>query len=189
MSAETSAAAMNHPKGGKITNIATAQTDPHFRDRRQATPVQEAPEPLKDVTANYHSKFEKVKAKLEAVAPEPVVADAELAATEAVAADTRAVLASIPITIDDMTKDLVVRQGQNAEEAVVMFCRENVAADVPGCIRQLLSVVLEKMEEVVAEKESAAAAASKAEADVAPLADTDTVPDAAAEEAVAGEAN
>ena len=38
-------------------------------------------------------------------------------------------------------------EGQNAEEAVVVFCRANVPDDVSSCIRQLLSTVLEKLEE------------------------------------------
>jgi hypothetical protein len=42
---------------------------------------------------------------------------------------------------------LVVYEGQNAEEAVVEFCRVNVADDVPACIRQLLPVVIEKLGE------------------------------------------
>lgn len=58
-----------------------------------------------------------------------------------------AVKATIPITIGEDTKDLVVYEGQNAEEAVVVFCRANVPDDVSSCIRQLLSTVLEKLEE------------------------------------------
>jgi len=53
----------------------------------------------------------------------------------------------IPITIEEETKELLVHEGQNAEEAVVVFCRENVPDDVSSCIRQLLTTVIEKMEE------------------------------------------
>lgn len=58
-----------------------------------------------------------------------------------------AVKATIPITIGEETKDLLVHEGQNAEEAVVVFCRANVPEDVSSCIRQLLSTVIEKLEE------------------------------------------
>lgn len=69
--------------------------------------------------------------------------------TEVEPVDTqRAVLATIPITLDDVTKDLVVHEGQNAEEAVVIFCREHVPTDVSTCIRQLLTVVIEKLDEI-----------------------------------------
>lgn len=60
---------------------------------------------------------------------------------------SRAITATIPITIGEETKDLIVYEGQNAEEAVVVFCRENVPDDVSSCIRQLVSTVIEKLEE------------------------------------------
>lgn len=62
----------------------------------------------------------------------------------------QAVLATIPVTLDDVTRDLVVLEGQNAEEAVVVFCRQHMAGDVSSCIRQLLPVVLEKLDETSA---------------------------------------
>lgn len=62
--------------------------------------------------------------------------------------DTRPVVATIPITIEDETKDLIVHEGQNAEEAVVVFCRVNVPTDVTACIRQLLPTVIEKIDEI-----------------------------------------
>jgi hypothetical protein len=60
------------------------------------------------------------------------------------------VVATIPITIGEETKDLTVYAGQNAEDAVVVFCRENVAEDVSSCIRQLLPTVIEKLDEATA---------------------------------------
>lgn len=54
------------------------------------------------------------------------------------------------VTLEDVTRDLVVLKGQNAEEAVVVFCREHMPEDVSSCIRQLLPVVLEKLDEVSA---------------------------------------
>lgn len=93
--------------------------------------------------------------------PEPVKAEPEVVTAPAVeevrntqhrdsslrGGASAAVRATIPITIGDETKDLVVHEGQNAEEAVVVFCRANVPDDVSSCIRQLLSTVLEKLEE------------------------------------------
>lgn len=57
------------------------------------------------------------------------------------------VIATIPVTIDDKTTDLLVHEGQNPEEAVVAFCRTNVPDDVSSCIRQLLTTVLDKIAE------------------------------------------
>lgn len=63
--------------------------------------------------------------------------------------EARKVVATLPITLDDnSTKDLLVHEGQSAEEAVVEFCRENVPAEVSNCIRQLLSVTIEKLAEL-----------------------------------------
>jgi len=59
-----------------------------------------------------------------------------------------AITTTVPVTLEDgSTHDLIVYEGQNAEEAVVTFCREKVPDDVSSCIRQLVSVVLEKLEE------------------------------------------
>lgn len=63
--------------------------------------------------------------------------------------EKRAVLASIPVTLDDeRTQELRVHAGETAEEAVVAFCRTHVASEVGVCIRQLLPVVLEKLQEL-----------------------------------------
>jgi hypothetical protein len=56
----------------------------------------------------------------------------------------------VSVTLNETPLDVVVLQGQNAEEAVVVFCREHMAEDVASCIRQLLPVVLEKLDEVAA---------------------------------------
>jgi hypothetical protein len=42
---------------------------------------------------------------------------------------------------------LIVYENQNAEEAVVEFCRTNAAEDVSACIRQLLPIVIDKLGE------------------------------------------
>jgi hypothetical protein len=66
--------------------------------------------------------------------PEPVATNSRLRGnaqpkpTEPVDSQ-RAVLATIPITLDDVTNDLVVYEGQNAEEAVVIFCRQHVPSE------------------------------------------------------------
>lgn len=61
--------------------------------------------------------------------------------------DSRPIVATVPVTLDDsVTRELVVHEGENAEEAVVLFCRNNVVDDeVASCIRQLLTVVLDKL--------------------------------------------
>lgn len=61
-------------------------------------------------------------------------------------ADSRPIIATIPVTLDDTeTKNLNVHEGQNAEEAVVEFCRTHVPNEVGTCIRQLLNIVIEKL--------------------------------------------
>jgi hypothetical protein len=56
--------------------------------------------------------------------------------------------ATITITVDDNSEtQLVVYEGQSAEEAVVEYCQANAADDTAGCIRQLLPVVIEKLGE------------------------------------------
>jgi hypothetical protein len=116
--------------------MATATTDPHFRTVVEKV---EQEEPLKDVTANFHDKLEKVAETLKEVVTENVRDENGLR-----------VLATIPVTIDEIARDLLVLEGQNAEEAVIIFCRDNVPTDVQSCIRQLLQVVLDKMEELAA---------------------------------------
>lgn len=65
------------------------------------------------------------------------------------AQDLRPIIATIPVTLDDHeTKELVLHEGQNAEEAVVEFCREYMAQEVSTCIRQLLPVVIDKLAEL-----------------------------------------
>jgi len=74
-----------------------------------------------------------------------------------VASEGPAIIASIPITLDEDEVILNVHDGESAEDAVVAFCREHVADEVAACIRQLLPTVLERMDEI---NTAAAAAAS-----------------------------
>jgi hypothetical protein len=53
----------------------------------------------------------------------------------------------IPVTIDSVEHKLTVLAGQNAEDAVVAFCREHMTDDVSACIRQLIPTVLEQLEQ------------------------------------------
>ena len=55
--------------------------------------------------------------------------------------------ATIPVTLDDTEIDLIVLDGQDPEEAVVEFCRKHLADDIPGCIAQLLTTVIDKLNE------------------------------------------
>lgn len=54
---------------------------------------------------------------------------------------------TIQITLDDETKDLHVLEGQSAEEAVAEFCQRHMPDEISACVRQLLPLVLERMEE------------------------------------------
>jgi hypothetical protein len=80
-----------------------------------------------------------------------VTAEADKAATDALEGadvqDERKIMATIPITLDDKLLDMVLYEGQSAEEAVVEFCRSNLTDDVAGCIRELLPTVLERLAE------------------------------------------
>jgi hypothetical protein len=63
----------------------------------------------------------------------------------AVAEESRKIVDTIPVTLDDKTIDLHIYEGQTAEDAVAEFCHANVADDASSCIRQLLQVVLERV--------------------------------------------
>lgn len=90
-----------------------------------------------------------VERELEETKEEEISETEEIEEAEAEAEEEPlAVSATVPVTLEDgTTHDLIVYEGQNAEEAVVTFCREKVPDDVSSCIRQLVSVVLEKLEE------------------------------------------
>lgn len=113
----------------------------HFRTEAPPAPiVEESREPESEPEPEVVSE------------PEVVTRSEETRAAPAASSSLRggatgAVKATIPITIGEETKDLIVHEGQNAEEAVVVFCRANVPEDVSSCIRQLLSTVIEKLEE------------------------------------------
>lgn len=67
---------------------------------------------------------------------------------KAAEANDRVVLATIPVTLEnDEVRNLLVYEGQDAEEAVVEFCRENLPSEVATCIRHLLDLVVEKLAE------------------------------------------
>ena len=63
----------------------------------------------------------------------------------AVVEESRKIVDTIPVTLDDKTIDLHIYEGQTAEDAVAEFCHANVADDASSCIRQLLQVVLERV--------------------------------------------
>lgn len=63
----------------------------------------------------------------------------------------RRVLTSVPVTLEnDEVRTLNVYEGQDAEEAVVEFCREHLPSEVATCIRHLLDLVVEKLAEAQA---------------------------------------
>lgn len=108
------------------------QPEPASEPERQAEPEREA-EPAREEAPAANTEAEKA----------PVQQQRE----SSLRGGNRAVRATIPITVGEDTKDLVVHEGENAEDAVVVFCRENVPDDVSSCIRQLLPTVIEKLEE------------------------------------------
>lgn len=61
--------------------------------------------------------------------------------------DTREVLAHIPIELNDAALTLLLHEGENAEDAVVAFCRRNAPEEMAACIRHVLPSVLERLEE------------------------------------------
>lgn len=74
---------------------------------------------------------------------------AEAAGHQETATHTRRVLTTVPVTLEnDETRNLQVYEGQDAEEAVVEFCREHLPSEVATCIRHLLDIVVEKLAEV-----------------------------------------
>jgi len=65
--------------------------------------------------------------------------------------ENRRILTAVPVTLEnDETLTLNVYEGQDAEEAVVEFCREHLPSEVATCIRHLLDVVVEKLAETKA---------------------------------------
>eukprot|EP01006_Ploeotia_vitrea_P004298 TRINITY_DN114281_c0_g1_i1.p1 TRINITY_DN114281_c0_g1~~TRINITY_DN114281_c0_g1_i1.p1 ORF type:complete len:210 (+),score=3.70 TRINITY_DN114281_c0_g1_i1:133-762(+) len=60
-----------------------------------------------------------------------------------------AVVKTIPISLDDKLFDLNIHENENAEDALALFCNTNAADDTSGCIRHLLPIVLEQLEENV----------------------------------------
>lgn len=139
-------------------NVAFEKTVKDLRNHFKSDTPEPAPAAVKEEVVEPAKVAEPVREE-----PPAPAAEAEPVKEEAVAAsklrgagtgagaatptDTRAVLATIPITIEDTELDLVVHEGENAEEAVVVFCRQHVPNDVSSCIRQLLSTVIEKLEE------------------------------------------
>lgn len=85
----------------------------------------------------------------------PAVVEEPAAPVEAVA-EVRAVLASVPITLDEEEISLDVHVGESPEDAVVAFCKVHVPDEVAACIRQLLPTVLERLDEVNARSAAAA---------------------------------
>lgn len=63
------------------------------------------------------------------------------------AVDLSPVVTKIPVTVGGSNLDLLMHDGESAEDAVVAFCKEHVKDDVSACIRQMLPEVLERMEE------------------------------------------
>jgi hypothetical protein len=76
---------------------------------------------------------------------EPIT-EAAPAAEEPKAAPA-AVINTIPISLDDQMHNLLVHEGESVEDALAAFCHKHAADDTAGCIRHLLPIVLETLEE------------------------------------------
>jgi hypothetical protein len=108
-------------------------------------------------TAEQHTKDflkrQKEKDMADAAAKKQAAADAAAGVVPPPVVVTEAevpkkIVATLPITLnEDETYELNVVEGQNVEDAVVVFCREHVSSDVAACIRQLLPDVLERYSE------------------------------------------
>lgn len=79
----------------------------------------------------------------EVVAPEVVPEVVEEVPVKSEPVETRTIVNTIPITLDESVLDLNIYEGQGPEEAVAEFCGKNIPEDVSGCIRQLLPSVLD----------------------------------------------
>lgn len=121
----------------------------HFKADRQRF---EEPAAAEAEVQQQQPPSEETAAVAEEQVQEPVVVVAEAVevvealATEATEATDQTVLARIPVTIGGKDLDLLLHEGESAEDAVVAFCRDNVKEDVSACIRQMLPEVLERME-------------------------------------------
>lgn len=54
---------------------------------------------------------------------------------------------TIPISLDDQMHNLLVHEGESVEDALAAFCNKHASDDTAGCIRHLLPIVLETLEE------------------------------------------
>jgi len=57
------------------------------------------------------------------------------------------VVNTIPISLDDVMYNLEIHENESAEDSLVLFCNKHAADDTAACIRNLLPVVLERLEE------------------------------------------
>ena len=74
---------------------------------------------------------------------EPIAADAPVEEVKTAAA----VINTIPISLDDQMHNLLVHEGESVEDALAAFCHKHASDDTAGCIRHLLPIVLETLEE------------------------------------------
>ena len=120
-------------------DIVTAEPPPEEDIEQQVAPVDDIKESISSEAAAVASP--------RTVPNRPLRGSISQAPPAVVSSSTGAVIATIPVTIDDKATDLLIHEGQNPEEAVVAFCRTNVPDDVSSCIRQLLTTVLDKIAE------------------------------------------
>ena len=98
---------------------------------------------IKELNQHFPPDIQQEQPQQTAPRTEPVREEATVVETNF---SDKEVSLTIPVTLDDKTMDLLVHVGESAEEAVIAFCKKNVADDVSTCIRQLVPVVLERIE-------------------------------------------
>lgn len=63
------------------------------------------------------------------------------------------VLLSLPITVDNVQKELAIFEGDDPMEAVLEFCRDNMPEEGAACADELIRVVQDKISPRVARDE------------------------------------
>lgn len=123
----------------------------NFRELKEEEPIENEKESEEPAVENLDTspvlaeKPEEIPQEPEEVLQEPeeLLPEPEVIPDEVILPK---IIARVPITLDEATVDLNILEGQSPEDAVVVFCRGNMADDVSGCIRQLLPTVLERLE-------------------------------------------
>ena len=58
--------------------------------------------------------------------------------------EAKALLLSLPITVDNVEKELAIFEGDEPMDVVLEFCRDNMPEEV-GCADELIGVVVDRI--------------------------------------------